>query len=399
MAIASTGALCDVLRERGLLTPAQLSQLPHLVQGRSGDARPLAKTLVQRGWLTVYQINQLLADEGDDLVIGSYVVLDRLGQGGLSQVFKARHIEDEGWILALKVLRPAALACAQGREQFLHEMQAMARLDHPNIVQFCDLDQAGGTFYFTMEFIDGIDLGKHVDLSGPLPANQACDYIRQTALGLQHAYEKNLVHRDIKPANLFLTHVAANDRSRGKGAKTRAHIKILDWGLAGLRYPKGHSGAERQGPGGGGIIGTADYLAPEQARDHETVDIRGDIYSLGCTFHFLLTGRPPFDGGSLIEKLMQHKSARPAPITKVRPDVPEEVIAIVERMMAKDPAHRYQTPAALAAVLAPHAEHDVPAASSSRRALKPEKLPAVNEPTPLPGTLASHRISLARRLR
>src|SRR5262249_13076338 len=185
MAIGSINDLCDTLRQQGLLTPSQAMHLPRLAKKRS-DVRSLAKALARRGWLTIYQINQLFAAEGDELVIGSYIVLERLGQGGLSQVFKARHKEEPNWIVALKVLRPAVLACAEGRKQFLEEMEAMARLDHPNIVQFCDLDQAVGTFYYTMELIDGIDLGKHVELGGPLPVSEACDYIRQTALGLQH---------------------------------------------------------------------------------------------------------------------------------------------------------------------------------------------------------------------
>jgi len=355
MAIASTGVLIDTLRQYQLLTDAQLAQLPHLAGGRCVEARSLAKVLGQRGWLTIFQINQILGGRAKELVLGPYLIVDRLGQGGLSQVFKARNIYTN-WIVALKVLRPEAMAESEGREQFLHEMEAMALLEHPNIVQFCDLDQAGDLFYFAMEFVEGTDLGKHVGLIGPLPVAEACNYIRQTALGLQHAHERNLVHRDIKPVNLFLTHAQGTAKAASGGSKKskeakRPLIKILDWGLAGLHYPKGQSNPELLQTMAKGIVGTADYLSPEQARNHLTVDIRGDIYSLGCSFYFLLTGQPPFPTGTLMQKILQHQQGTPAPIETFRDDVPADVVNILQRMMAKSPDDRFQTPAAVALAL------------------------------------------------
>jgi serine/threonine protein kinase len=361
MAIVSSGALMDTLRQYQLLSDDKLAQLPHLANGRCAEARALAKLLGQRGWLTIYQINQLLAGNGKNLVLGPYLILDRLGQGGLSQVFKARH-RDDGWTVALKAIRPEAMADEEGRRQFLHEMEAMARLDHPNIVQFCDLDQAGVIFYFTMEFIEGTDLGKYVGLSGPLPVCQACDYIRQAALGLQHAHERSLVHRDIKPVNLFLTHVVVparnpQPRNPGRGKKAREVqqplIKILDWGLAGLLPPKGPSGPETVQAIAKGLVGTADYLSPEQARNHHAVDIRGDIYSLGCSLYFLLTGQAPFPTGTLMQKILQHQQAEPEPVSAFREDVPADVITLLGRMTAKNPDDRFQTPAAVALALLP----------------------------------------------
>src|SRR6266446_6624008 len=233
MAITSCNALVELLRRHELLAPEDLAHVVRASKVLTATPRSLAKSMLQRGWLTVFQINQLMSGHGQELVFGPYHVLDRLGQGGQSTVFKARHAHFR-WVVALKVIRSELLVNADAKHQFLQEMEAMARLSHPNVVQFCDADQAGETYYCAMEYIEGTDLGKHVDLSGPLPTAQACDYIRQTALGLQHAYEKNLVHRDIKPANLFLTYVAANDKGRGKGAKSRPLIKILDWGLAGV---------------------------------------------------------------------------------------------------------------------------------------------------------------------
>ncbi len=353
MSIVSSGALIDALRQYRLLTHGQLAQLPEMATGRCGEARNLAKLLGQRGWLTIYQINQILQGSARELVLGPYLILDRLGQGGLSQVFKARHMEWDG-IVALKVIRPEAMADAVGRQQFLHEMEAMARLDHPNIVQFCDLDQAGELFYFAMEFVEGTDLAKHVGLCGPLSVGESCDYIRQAALGLQHAHERNLVHRDIKPMNLFLTQAVMQGASGQKVRQVKKPlIKILDWGLAGLHYPKGQSSSDLMQSMAKGIVGTADYLSPEQAHNHLTVDIRGDIYSLGCSFYFLLTGQPPFPMGSLMQKILQHQQAEPEAINSFREDVSPDVVAVFKRMVAKDPEHRFQTPAAAALALAP----------------------------------------------
>lgn len=357
MTITSTGNLIDALRTFRLISSEQYQQLLGLVQGKTGDARPLAKQLVQRGWLTVFQINQLFAGQGKDLAVGAYRVLDRLGQGGLSQVFKAQHVEND-LVVALKVIRPEALTNVEGRQQFLQEIEAMARLEHPNIVQFCDADQHEDTCYFAMEYVDGIDLGKHVRLSGPPPVREACDYIRQAALGLQHAHERNLVHRDIKPVNLFLTQapagrarvIAARPGQPPQRKQFRPLVKILDWGLAGIRNPRS-AGPQILETLSKGLVGTADYLSPEQARNASTVDIRGDIYSLGCTFYYLLTGQPPFPDGTLMQKILKHQQAEPPSVDSFRGDVPAGVTALLRRMMAKNPDDRFQTPAALAMAL------------------------------------------------
>lgn len=407
MAIASSEALIDALRSYDLLSADQLAQLPHLVQGRCDDARKLAKMLGQRGWLTIYQINQLLLGRGKNLVYGPYHVLDVLGQGGLSQVFKARHREHH-WLAALKVLRPEALESEEGRFRFLQEMEAMARLDHPNIVQFCDVDQAEDIFYFAMEFVEGTDLGKYVRLSGPLPVAEACEYVYQAALGLQHAHERNLVHRDIKPVNLFLTHVSVPQSTRsktakqGRGGKGKQEplIKILDWGLANLRTMMGRTQAEMLESMAKGIIGTADYLSPEQARSADTVDIRGDIYSLGCTFYYLLTRRAPFPTGSLMQKLMQHQQAEPEPVQDMRSDVPADIADILKRMLAKDPADRFQTPAAVALALLPFVRADQYIYSLSHEQLaKLRGVPChpLKDDTPLPVRLGGRAGSSSPR--
>jgi serine/threonine-protein kinase len=382
--IYSTGSFIDALRSFRLISADQYQHLlAGLRGGKGADPRPLAKALIQRGWLTVYQINEIFAGRGKELTVGSYSVLDRLGQGGLSTVFKARHTQLD-LVVALKVIRPEVLTNTEGRQQFLQEIEAMARLDHPNIVQFCDADQHEDTCYFAMEYVDGIDLGKHVRLSGPAPVAEACDYIRQAALGLQHAHERNLVHRDIKPVNLFLTQKAGR-RSMiparfgappPRRSKAPQVIKIIDWGLAGLRIPRA-AGVPQVETLSKGLVGTADYLSPEQARNANTVDIRGDIYSLGCTFYYLLAGRPPFPDGTLMQKILKHQQAQPAPVEKFRSDVPAGVSAILQRMTAKDPGERYQTPAALALALLPFTRPGPPQPPAA-----PAAPPAATTPPP-----------------
>ncbi|HZZ80541.1 MAG TPA: serine/threonine-protein kinase [Gemmataceae bacterium] len=392
----------DALRQYSLLSPEQIAELPHLSQGRCGDARTFAKALMQRGWLSVYQVNQLLAGNGHELTIGPYFVLDKLGQGGLSSVFKGRH-RAHGNLVAIKIIKPEVFASPEGRYQFLQEVEAMARLDHPNIVQFCDADQFKDTFYFAMEYVDGTDMGKVIRLSGALPVHEACDYVRQAALGLQHAYERNLIHRDIKPVNLFLTHVAQHaglattafathrdpapsSRDGKPTMKVKPLIKILDWGLASLRNPKGLNADETAATS---VVGTADYLSPEQARNANTVDIRGDIYSLGCTLYFLLTGQPPFANGTLMQKILQHQQNEPMPVDVFRMDVPEGVIAVLKRMMMKQPEDRYQTPASVALALLPFTRSSHPDANRSGSYPSPKAgLPGPSADTPLPQALA-----------
>jgi serine/threonine protein kinase len=337
MATASTTSLVDALRQYHLLEAAQLEELKS-VQGRFADPRALAGELIRRGWLSPYQANHLLTGRGQDLLLGSYVLLERLGEGGMGQVFKARNWK-LGKVVALKVIRKERLDSPDAVRRFEREVRAAAALSHPNIVHAYDADQIGGTHLLVMEHVEGgTDLARLVKANGPLSVAQACEYVRQAALGLQHAHERGLVHRDVKPQNLLL----------GTDAKV---VKVLDMGLARLDHtrPDDRSSTVTQE---GAVMGTPDYIAPEQALESHTVDIRADLYSLGCTLYFLLTGRVPFPGGSLTEKLLKHQMHQPRPVEELRPEVPPTVAAVVRKLMAKAPADRYQTPAELAATLA-----------------------------------------------
>src|SRR5262249_26714562 len=224
------------------------------------------------------------------------------------------------------------------------------------------------------EFVAGTTLAQLVRERGPLPVAQACDYVMQAALGLHHAYAHGMVHRDIKPQNLMLTR--------------RGEVKILDFGLA--RFASEVTPAGSATTSGVGL-GTVDYIAPEQPEDPHAADIRSDIYSLGCTLYFLLTGQPPFPEGTPMQKLLAHAKRNPRPLASVLPDLPRGLVPIVDRMMAKDPLRRYQTPAEVAQALAPLAgtvprsEEDAPPASAAPPAT-PTPLPPPSPPTPPPPT-------------
>jgi putative intracellular protease/amidase len=271
-------------------------------------------------------------------------------------VYQAEH-RLMGRTVALKVLGPELVNHPTAVERFRREVRAAARLAHPNIVAAYDADQAGDLHFLVMEFIAGVNLAALVEAGGPLPVPQACGCAVQAAQGLQHAFEQGMVHRDIKPQNLMLT--------------PQGQVKILDFGLARLRREgREHGDALTRA---GVVLGTPDYIAPEQTGDSQSVDIRADVYSLGCTLYFLLTGQVPFPQGSAVDKLLLHARGRPRRLAELRPDLPPGLVAVVERMMAKDPVRRYQTPGEVALILTPFARppdpHAVPPRSRGRRTL------------------------------
>ncbi len=223
--------------------------------------------------------------------------------------------------------------------QFKFEVQVMSRLSHPNIVRVVDADPVGHPWFYSMEFVEGTDLGKLVQENGPLPIEQACSYVRQAGFALQHAHEHGVVHRDIKPANLLLT----------QGGDL---VKVLDMGLARLEFSRKGSYSGTKVEKGSMVLGTPDFMAPEQATDPNQADIRADIYSLGCTLYYLLAGQPPFPVRSVAQKLVFHQTAEPTPIASIRKEVPAGLAQAIQKMMAKTPADRYRTPAAVCAALA-----------------------------------------------
>ena len=267
-----------------------------------------------------------------------YTIKRLLGRGGMGVVYLAENRlmgRDE----VLKVTKLKTTDVAEHFERSLREIRAVAKLRHPNIITAYRAVQLGENLILAMEYVDGSDLARVVKARGPLSMADACNYAYQTALGLQHAHEHGLVHRDIKPSNLMLA------REGG-----REVVKILDFGLARVRSDEHNMGAVTHE---GQMIGTPDFIAPEQIRDARRADIRADIYSLGATFYYLLTGAPPFPRNSIYDILQAHHSADATPLNLLRPEVPVELASLVGRMMAKEPDLRFNTPAELAAQLLP----------------------------------------------
>jgi WD40 repeat protein/tRNA A-37 threonylcarbamoyl transferase component Bud32 len=308
--------------------------------------------------------------------IPGYEILEEVGSGGMGVVYKARQLSPDR-VVALKVIRKDRLASPEAVRRFRREAQAAARLAHANVVLVLDADQAGDTHFLAMEYVPGVTLQALVDEFGPLPVTLACDFVRQAALGLQHAMEQGLVHRDVKPSNLMVM-PRGRKGAAGVAAYQGAVLKILDMGVARVNQ-LAHSPEElfTTLTQDGAMIGTPDYIAPEQLENAHAADVRADLYSLGCTFHFLLTAQVPFPGGTLIKKLDKHRWETPPPVDQLRPEVPASVAAVVRKLTAKRPEDRYQTPGELAAALDDLARTGYQAVA--------EPAPAVREALRLPG--------------
>jgi serine/threonine protein kinase len=276
--------------------------------------------------------------------IAGYEILEELGRGGMGVVYKARRRSDAR-LAAIKVIRTERLSHPEAIRRFRREAQAAARLSHPNIVVVYESDQDGDTHFLVMEYVPGVTLQRLVEESGPLAVALACDFVRQAALGLQHAAEQGLVHRDVKPANLMAV-------PPGGSSGGRPLLKILDMGVARL-YQLRHVAEESLATltRDGAVIGTPDYVAPEQLENPHAADIRADLYSLGCTFYFLLTGKPPFPGGTLLQKLDRQRWETAPSVDQLRPDAPPGAAAVIRKLLAKRPGDRFQTPAELADAL------------------------------------------------
>ena len=308
------------LTDSGLLTPP--GQLP------DGDgAQLLARQMVDQELLTGYQAEQLLAGRVDELVVGNYEILDKLGAGGMGAVFKARHRRMRR-IVALKVLSPEVAQSEAFAKRFQREVETLARLTHQNIVMAFDADEAKVGPFLVMEFVNGRDLVSEVAEYGPMPVADAVDRILQSARGLAYAHSQGIIHRDIKPGNIL--------------RDIEGVVKVADLGLARLSALEGSTGATSLTQAGT-VVGTPEYMAPEQAVDSGTVDQRVDIYSLGCTLYFLLNSRAPYQGTSIMAVLLKHRDAPIPALGEGLTDVPPELEAIFQRMVAKEPEDRYAT--------------------------------------------------------
>ena len=346
------------LTKSGLFSAEELTAFQESLppEKRPNDAKGLARELILAKKLTKYQAAMVYKGRIKGLVLGSYTILDQIGAGGMGQVLKARHRRMKR-VVALKMLPPKAMRASDAVKRFHREVEAAARLMHPNIVTALDADEHQGIHYLVMECVEGKDLSDIVSERGPFPVEQAVECIIQAAKGLQYAHSEGVVHRDIKPSNLLLD--------------KKGTVKILDMGLARLGEP-GESAADDESESltsTGQVMGTYDYMAPEQAEDTHAADGRADIYSLGCTLFRLLTGKTPFRGGSVIKVLLAHQQAPIPSLCDARPDLPRAVDEVFQRMMAKRPEDRYQSMgevvAALEACVAPQPGAAEPSSDSA----------------------------------
>lgn len=328
MADPSAKSFLKIL-ERSKIVPEDrlsdsLNDLSKKFNGKLVKVNDLVKHLIDSGILTQWHCDKLLAGKYKGFFLGKYKLLGHLGTGGMSSVYLAEH-KLSGQKRAIKVLPRKKVSDKSYLDRFYREGKAAASLNDPNIVRIYDICNEADTHYMVMEWVDGIDLYELVKKDGPLPFENAVKYTMHAAKGLSHAHEKNLVHRDIKPANLLL----ARD----------GDVKILDLGLALMREETESLTVLYNEK----VMGTADYLSPEQAVNSHDVDHRADIYSLGCTLYFFLTGHPPFPEGTIAQRIAMHQSKEPAPITESRPDCPPALSEFCKRMMMKSPDDRIQS--------------------------------------------------------
>jgi serine/threonine protein kinase len=374
------------LSQSGLMSAAEVSAFQDSLppEKRPKDAETLARELVRANKLTKYQAQAVYGGKTKGLVFGEYVVLDKLGEGGMGVVLKAQH-RRMNRLVAIKVLSSAAMKQAGAVERFHREVQAAAKLEHSNIVTAHDAGEHQGMHYLAMQYVDGKDLATIVKDNGPLGVREAVEYILQAARGLQYAHGKGIVHRDTKPGNLLLD--------------KEGTVKILDMGLARIAGTEAALGGPERLTATGQVMGTCDYMSPEQAMDTHAADHRTDIYALGCTLYRLLTGHPPYQGETLMKILWEHQQAPIPSLCQARPEVPAELDACFQRMMAKEPGDRQQSMAEviteLESVLAVLSGHSATAAADEPSSeVVAKTLAFLQEATPR-GTLTKQKKSTA----
>ncbi len=329
------------VKQSGLAEPEVIETLVKTLRGEGvdiGNSAALASAMIDKGTITPWQSEKLLQGKFKGFILGRYKLLNLLGKGEMSSIYLAEHTRMKRKC-AIKVLPANKVRDTSYLGRFHREAQAVAALDHNNIVRAYDVDtetEGGVEIHFlVMEYVEGKDIEKLLEIRQQFTVIEAADYIRQAADGLSHAHENGLVHRDIKPGNLLVD--------------TKGVVKLLDLGLA--RFFRDNETESLTIKHDEKVLGTADYLAPEQAVDSHAVDERADIYSLGCTLYFALTGHPPFTDGTLVQRLLAHQTKAPPSIRKQRSEVPESLVLIVEKMMQKRKDDRYQSAAEVAAAL------------------------------------------------
>jgi eukaryotic-like serine/threonine-protein kinase len=365
MAIPTTiDDLLKLIRKSGMVEDPRLDAFLdkwRVANALPTDVKKMAGLMVKDALLTMFQAEQFLMGKWRGFTIGKYKLLERIGFGGMGQVFLCEHMYMRRRV-AIKVLPPAKAQEPAALGRFYREARAAAALDHPNIVRTHDIDQDGQLHFLVMEYVDGssmLDIIKKINR--PMDVLRACHYVYQSAHGLDHAYRVGVIHRDIKPGNILVDRWGV--------------AKILDMGLARFYHTEADDMLTLKYDEKS-VLGTADYVAPEQCVNSHEVDVRADIYSLGCTFYFLLAGHPPFPDGTIAQKLVAHQKRNPTPIRTLRPDVPEGVAMILDRMLTKDFNERYQTPQEVYEALMPYVQVPIPAPPEEEM---PQLSPAARE--------------------
>jgi len=377
------------LSDSGLLSKQQLDDFCDSLPGEQRPSKPdeLGRTLVERNLITEFQLTEVASEDPEPLVIGDYVIQEKIGEGGMGTVFKAQHRLMKRTV-AVKKMTAAIGEDDSALKRFEREVEISASLNHINVVAALDAREKNGTHYLIMEYVPGQALSQIVQDRGPLPVDVALGYIIQAATGCAHAHNRGIIHRDIKPSNIV---IGSDDV-----------VKILDMGLARLDLPQRESLLATKNPltSAGIIIGTLDYMSPEQALDSHGVDHRTDIYSLGCTLHFLLTGQPVYSGCSPMEKLVAHREQPVPSLSSARMGVSQELDDVFRRMVAKQANDRFVTmdqvidalqscrrSADGAVISEPSIQRSVPPVDPSTEAPSPvtvaESPQMVSEPAPL----------------
>ncbi len=324
--VTSTEQFIELVRASRLVESGRMDRSEGTLK-KAATAKEAAIALVNHGWLTRYQAERLLSGRARGFFIDNYAVQDLLGFGGMGRIYIAKDTET-GETVALKVLTERHEVDSGMLTRLQMEAEAGMRLDHPNVIRTLKTGDTGAVFYMVMEFVQGISLYEVLATGGRLPWSQASDVTAQVAQGLHHAHQKALVHRDVKPANILVTE--------------DGRAKILDFGLA-LLTDEAEAEFSLQMIFGHDCLGTADYIAPEQSRNSSQVDARADVYGLGCTLYFALSGKPPFPVEGVRAKLEAQRNETPKSIRELVPEIPPALAGVLGKMMAKDPADRYQS--------------------------------------------------------
>jgi len=341
----SVETVCNSLVRSRLLPPSTIRQLHQRWKTEAGpaagDSARFGKWLVAGGHVTDFQWALIVRGKVDNFYLNDYKLVDRLGQGRMVGIYRAVH--QLGQTVAIKVLPPSRVKDEESFGRFKREARLAVKLKHPNVVRTYQMGLSNGLHYIVMEYLDGETLEEVLQRRKQLPPSEAARIVHQALLGLQHIHQMGMVHRDLKPVNLMLVPGAPKG---GPDTTANATVKVLDIGLGRAMFDENAPG-QPDAPdltGAGALLGTPEYLAPEQARNAHTADIRADIYSLGCVLYHCLAGRPPFQEVNAVLLMVKHATEKPRPLKELNPAVPDGLQQIVDWMVAKDPSQRYPTP-------------------------------------------------------